>query len=338
MKTLGLFLTTAIALSISACTLQDRCDDGHGHCDRGGPTFSLICVSDSDCAPGYHCSDSSCVVLPVPPPRDLDGGAAGVGGYGGAGTGGATGTGGAIHSDGGIASDGPRGIGGAIGTGGTPGTGGATGVGGSGEGGARTDGSVPQPDAGPAPTCDGGTGSACHQHGAPVCQFDNQCGLGGQCSDGQCQRPCTTSSACGTGQICAAGFCTTPVTSGGQCLYNADCGGAQTCIDGVCHPGCQASSDCPSQDLCVGNICQPNTGPLPECRSSGDCVGVHVTEDVCVDAVCRSPCASDTDCCVGSSGSICQMGYCVTAHESAPQCRLNVDCGTGLTCIDAACQ
>jgi hypothetical protein len=92
------------------------------------------------------------------------------------------------------------------------------------------------------------------------------------------------------------------------------------------------------QDLCVTNICQPDTGPRPECLSNGDCIGVHVTQDVCVDAVCRSVCASDTDCCTGSSGSVCQMGYCVTSNEVSPQCHINSDCSAGQSCINAACQ
>jgi hypothetical protein len=131
----------------------------------------------------------------------------------------------------------------------------------------------------------------------------------------------------------------TPPTSGGQCVFNSDCPAAgMTCINGYCHPGCQADSDCPAMDRCLGNICQPDTGPQPECRSNGDCIGVHVTEDVCVDAVCRTPCMIDTDCCDGSSGSICRMGYCVTQNEVAPQCKLSTDCASGMTCIDAACQ
>jgi hypothetical protein len=88
----------------------------------------------------------------------------------------------------------------------------------------------------------------------------------------------------------------------------------------------------------VSGICQPNTGAQPQCRGNVDCVGVHVTEDVCVDAVCRTPCFSNDDCCVGSSGSVCQMGYCVTAHEVAPQCHVTTDCAAAQTCIDATCE
>jgi hypothetical protein len=184
--------------------------------------------------------------------------------------------------------------------------------------------------------CDAGAGS-CHTGPTPMCQFDHQCGLTGRCVDGECQQACASSSDCGTGQACTAGFCVTSTMSGGQCVFNSDCSAGNTCINGTCHPACAVDEDCPAHDRCAAGICQANTGPSPQCRASADCVGVHVTEDDCVNAVCRTPCLSDTDCCTGSSGSICQMGYCVTAHEVAPQCRVNTDCGAGKICSDAAC-
>jgi hypothetical protein len=125
-------------------------------------------------------------------------------------------------------------------------------------------------------------------------------------------------------------------------VFNADCAGSATCINGYCHADCATTADCTAhgqgQDVCVAGICQPNGGAQPQCRASSDCVGVHVTEDVCVDAVCRTPCFSNDDCCVGSSGSVCQMGYCVTSHEVAPQCHVTSDCAAAQTCIDATCE
>jgi hypothetical protein len=56
-----------------------------------------------------------------------------------------------------------------------------------------------------------------------------------------------------------------------------------------------------------------------------------------VNAVCRTLCAGDVDCCEGTSGSYCRAGVCVTAHEAAPQCRVAPDCGQGQSCIDGAC-
>jgi Cys-rich repeat protein len=333
MKTLGLLTTIMITLPLSACMHRERCDSRGEWCDDS--TAVQVCFYDSDCAAGYHCNGGSCVSRPpIPPPRG-DGGATGSEGSDGVGgshqadagvdsrplDGGATGQGGSHHAD--------AGAGGAAGSGSIDarGSGGAAGSG------------QPPSDGGTTPTCDAGAGGgSCHPHPVPVCQFDHQCGLSGRCADGACQASCATNSDCGTGQVCTQGYCVTPSTSGGQCLFNADCGAGRTCINGYCHPACQADTDCPAHDRCVANICQPDTGPHPQCRSNGDCTGVHVTEDVCVDAVCRSECTSDADCCVGSSGSICQMGYCVTTHEVAPQCRLDTDCGAAGACIDAVCE
>ena len=344
MKTPALLVTLAMALPLGACMERDRCGDSHGWCDDD--TQSRVCFYDSDCSKGESCLGGSCVSKPpVPPPRGADGGVSNVGGAGGrsavdAGVdsrdGGPGGTGGAVIIDGGSPGTGGRvaadGGAGATGAGGRP----AVDAGGSG-------GAAGQSGAGGAgPGCDAGGGGAgsCHTGPTPVCQFDHQCGLAGRCVDGECQRPCAGSSDCGTGQVCTGGFCGTPITSGGQCIFNSDCGAGKTCINGVCHADCSTDADCPAQgrDHCVGGICQPNTGPSPQCRANVDCVGVHVTEDDCVDAVCRTPCLSDIDCCVGSSGSVCQMGYCVTAHEVAPQCRLSSDCGAGKTCSDAVCE
>jgi hypothetical protein len=338
MKTLGLLATIAIALPLGGCIERDHCDS-HGWCDDNSQ--ARVCFYDSDCGKDFLCQGGTCVSRPpVPPPRGAGGSSGNVGGAGGRQPVDA----GVDSRDGG----GTGGQGGAIiiNDGGTPGTGGRQagtgGAGGSrpvdgGSGGAA--GAAGQPgDGGVTPGCDAGAG--CHPHPTPVCQFDHQCGLSGRCVDGECQRSCESAGDCGTGQVCTGGFCGTPTTSGGQCVFNADCGAGKTCINGVCHPDCAVDADCPAQgrDRCVGGICQPNTGPSPQCRASADCVGVHVTVDDCVDAVCRTPCLSDTDCCVGSSGSICQMGYCVTSHEVAPQCRLSSDCGAGTMCVDATCE
>ena len=336
MKTLGLLVTTAIVLPLGACMERDRCDS-NGWCD-GTSSTQQVCFYDHDCGSGYRCEGGSCVARPpVPPPRD----AGGAGGSGGAtGVAGASGSGGSRPAaDGG----GDRGGGaGVTGTGGArpidagpTGTGGAPAV----DAGAGTGGAGQPADGGVTPGCDAGGNGGCHPHPVPVCQFDNQCGLHGRCADGECQRACATGAECGTGQLCTQGYCVTPATSGGQCVYNADCGARRTCINGFCHADCSADSDCPGTggDHCVAGICQPDTGPHPQCRASADCAGLHVTDDVCVDAVCRTECLSDVDCCVGSSGSICQMGYCVTAHEVTPQCRISPDCGSGQTCLDAAC-
>ena len=58
----------------------------------------------------------------------------------------------------------------------------------------------------------------------------------------------------------------------------------------------------------------------------------------CVNAVCRVHCWADADCnmCVGKP--VCSLGYCMSPEEIAPQCKLNVNCAAGQTCINATCQ
>ena len=355
MKTFGLLVTIALVLPLAACERRDRCDS-NGWCQD--TTAVVQCYSNRDCAPNNRCDQGICIPdLPVPPGRGAGGasgggasggssgkdagvdvhgaGGSGVGGSVVSGYGGSTGQGGSVVS--GTGGSVISGVGGSV----VSGYGGSTGQGGSVVSGAG--GSTPPPaDAGAPHTCGDGGSSNCHPHATPVCEFDHDCGLTGRCLDGECQAGCTANAGCGTGQVCTQGYCVTSTTSGAQCVFNADCGGSATCINGYCHADCSANADCAAKgqglDVCVAGICQPDTGPHPQCRGNTDCVGVHVTEDVCVDAVCRTPCFSNDDCCVGSSGSVCQMGYCVTAHEVAPQCHISADCGTALTCIDATCE
>jgi hypothetical protein len=212
-------------------------------------------------------------------------------------------------------SAGAPGSAGATGSAGSTGSGGAAGaVGGSGGG---------------AGSCDGGAPST------PVCQFDNQCGVGGRCRNGACERGCHAAGECGTGQTCAGGFCrTAPPTSTGACVYDADCGAAASCINGVCHARCGATAPCASPaDACVAGVCQPDVGPRPQCRGAADCPAGRA----CVNAVCRASCGADADCCTGSSIGFCRAGVCVTPHEAAPQCHVASDCGAGVDCVDAIC-
>lgn len=351
MKTFGLLVTIALVLPLAACERRDRCDSG-GWCD--GTTPVVACYRDRDCPTNDYCDQyGACVPIgPIPPGRGTGGSGTATGAGGSHGTGGVTGhdggvdaigTGGSHAGAGGVTGSG----GGSVSSTGGTGAGGSrtafggstgTGAGGSGAGGTTT----PPGDAGVPPTCGTDGGPSCHHGSTPVCQFNHECGLTGRCIDGECQAGCTVTTDCGTGQVCTAGYCVTSTTSGGQCVFNADCAGSATCINGYCHADCATSADCAAhgqaQDVCVAGICQPSSGPQPQCRASSDCVGVHVTEDVCVDAVCRTPCLSDTDCCDGSSGTICQMGYCVTSHEAAPQCHVTTDCSTAQTCIDATCE
>ena len=339
MKTLGLLVTIAIVLPLTACeSTIDATPDGW--CPD--PTAVIQCFTIRDCAPDYRCDQGICVVRsPGPPGRGASGpleavqaadppesdadvgvladGGSGVDGAVVAGYGGSTAHGGTVVS--GTGGSVISAVGGSV----VSGYGGSTGHGGSVVSG--TGGSAPPPAAADAPhTWRRRIGHVppAPDAGVPV---RSPVRPTGRCLDGECQRPCATDGGCGTGQVCNQGFCETPTTSGGQCVFNADCGGGAPASMGPAMRVAGRRRLPVARARCVANICQPDTGPRPQCRSSGDCVGVHVTEDVCVDAVCRTECASNDDCCVGSSGSVCQMGFCVTEHEVAPQCRISADCG-----------
>jgi hypothetical protein len=174
----------------------------------------------------------------------------------------------------------------------------------------------------------------CGKPVVPMCTWSFQCGSGGRCADGECQRPCTTGTSCGTGYACQADFCQPSSTSGGQCLYSSDCTSGSQCINGFCHAGCKAEGDCPNRaDACVNNVCRSDGRPTPQCRSNQDCPAGRE----CVNAACRTPCESDLNCGVACSGTICKDGYCVGAQEVSPQCTHDSSCGAGKSCIDAIC-
>jgi hypothetical protein len=188
------------------------------------------------------------------------------------------------------------------------------------------------PDATAALPCnDAGT---CGKPTQTLCTYNHECGAGGRCSDGECQRPCTTSSNCGTGDTCQAGFCQPASTAGSQCLYASDCSAGSQCINGYCHTGCKVDSDCPNRaDACTSSLCRPDGRPTPQCRSNSDCT----LDRECVNAVCRTPCDSDQNCGLSCSGTVCKSGFCVEPQEVTPVCTRNASCSAGQVCIDAIC-
>jgi len=192
---------------------------------------------------------------------------------------------------------------------------------------------LPEPDAGTpqTPCTDAGT---CGRPVVPLCTWNHECGTGGRCADGECQRPCTGTSVCGTGDTCQAGFCQPGGSSGGQCVYAGECNSGSLCINGFCHAGCKMDGDCPNRaDACTGGVCQPDGRPTPQCRSNRDCA----TDRECVNATCRTLCDSDANCGAACSGTLCREGYCVEAQELSPQCSRNATCVAGHACVDAIC-
>jgi hypothetical protein len=291
-----LFVATGIA--VSGCHI--RADDGQGgyyddtpsgaknqpcgthaecrtgcYCDRGAGRCqdSRTCAHDTDCPAGFRCDGrSSCV------PRDES------------------------PVDAGVSADA------------APATHGGPWPGGP-DAGAGGDAIAHPSNLGDATTinADGGTCDAAATNGgscAPRCTFDQQCGPGGRCSAGSCQRPCA--GGCGTGAVCQDGLCQPDRNAGGQCVYGNQCGPGGDCINGYCHPGCTRDADCPNHaDVCDRGVCRPDERPAPPCTASAQCPATQS----CVDGLCRPGCACDADCAPWCSAATCVRGFCSAAGE-----------------------
>jgi hypothetical protein len=60
---------------------------------------------------------------------------------------------------------------------------------------------------------------------------------------------------------------------------------------------------------------------------------------VCVDGVCRSPCATPTDCRrFDEQLTFCVEGLCYTTNEATSDCSAASDCRAGQNCIDGVCR
>ena len=60
---------------------------------------------------------------------------------------------------------------------------------------------------------------------------------------------------------------------------------------------------------------------------------------VCVDGVCRSPCATPTDCRrFDEQLTFCVEGLCYTTNEATSDCTAASDCRAGQNCIDGVCR
>jgi hypothetical protein len=175
---------------------------------------------------------------------------------------------------------------------------------------------------------------------APVlpnhCVFNRQCG-GGVCVDGRCERACQDDTACGTGRTCQAGRCQPRPAGAGSCIGSNECGAAQECINGACHLSCSKDGDCQAvnaNDVCVSGRCRANEARVAECRMNKDCAAGRE----CVDALCRDFCFASSDCAGCADGPVCAGGYCMTAKEANPQCRLPRECTNNAHCVDGSCQ
>src|SRR4051812_34894645 len=77
------------------------------------------------------------------------------------------------------------------------------------DGGTRAPDAPPQAGSCGPGGCPGRDAGTCAEAGGctPRCRFDQQCGQGGRCLEGRCERPCGATAGCGTGAVCRDGYC-----------------------------------------------------------------------------------------------------------------------------------
>lgn len=178
--------------------------------------------------------------------------------------------------------------------------------------------------------------------GGKTCQFGVHCGSGRACLDGQCTSSCKSDSDCGSAQQCKSKVC---VTRNDGCVANSDCSAGQVCVDSTCHADCTKSGKCSaSGDVCSSaleaadgskrRICTADHAAKPECKLTKDCQN----NEQCVNGVCRTVCTESKDCENCNDGPVCGSGgFCMTASENKPQCKVNKDCKSGQVCLDSSC-
>ena len=283
-------------------------DDDNSHGSHGGP-----CTYNSDCPSGDVCSSGRCVSRNATGGSkngpggtdDVDGSAPGAGGTGGmepdAGVG-EPGAGGESSDAGGHPGAGATGAGGRNGSGGRATTdGGSTGSGGTSPG----SGGKVAAGGSSGSTAAGGTSA-----GGTSAGGSGNAGAGGSATNGRVHRfdfACTRDTQCGAGQ----------------------------CTSGVCYLACSSDAECGTADRCSvetgRRLCMPDPNPPVRCDESAACR----PEQACVNGACHDPCASDDDC--ENAQDRCMFNLCFPDRRPIAECVLNVECPSGLVCLDARC-
>jgi hypothetical protein len=125
------------------------------------------------------------------------------------------------------------------------------------------------------------------------------------CEDWNCQK----------GLICHQSACRAPGAIGASCDRAKECQGGLACAFHACAEG-----------LAEGEKCD-----VPAACGDGDTCSVdHVCAAPAADG---SPCKLDAQC----EGQRCAAGSCITPFERLGPCSDDIDCQTGLVCINGAC-
>jgi len=191
-----------------------------------------------------------------------------------------------------------------------------------------------------------------------LCNDDDACTVGEQCSQGQCSggapancndgNPCTDDT-CDPAVGCVSASNQLPCQDGDVCTVD------DVCEEGSCKPG--AALDCNDSNPCTDDSCNPGTGCVNAANTASCDDGNACTQgDVCSNKTCKAgallDCNDDnvctTDSCVPASGckseanvlscddsNACTVGDKCAAGECVPGAPL--DCNDNNVCTDDSC-
>jgi hypothetical protein len=174
-----------------------------------------------------------------------------------------------------------------------------------------------------------------------TCTSDVDCASGDYCMVSACVGKKSNGSACGTGNECASGNCVDGVCCDSLCsgtCYACTSSKKGSGLDGQCgviSNGADPDNECPD------NVCAADGVTLNKtqvCNGAGACK-VSATQPcspyVCSSGACVTMCASDSDC---VSGQYCNLvsKQCTAKKAIATSCGANNECVSG-NCADSVC-
>jgi hypothetical protein len=164
---------------------------------------------------------------------------------------------------------------------------------------------------------DAGTGS--DPTGTP-CSYNSQCGDGLICVAGACRYECLTDVDCSAGALCESHRCVATGTGGtGGTVGTGGVGTGGTVGTGGVGTGGVGTGGVGTGGVGTGGV---GTGGV----GTGGTAGADAGSDASVG------CFYNSDCTGAGVGYICHNGHCI------PQCREDIDCPLGQSCVSGSCR
>ena len=140
---------------------------------------------------------------------------------------------------------------------------------------------------------------------------------------------------CGAGGYCQTGVCDRRLNHCVGCRNSADCTAGQLCTGGSCVDavGCTIDSDCTAKGL----LCDPVLGRCIQCRTFAECdAGQACLGTSCADV---TACTATTDCQSGLQQCLTATvpRYPTSFTKACQDCAAFGDCTGGVTCFEGIC-